>query len=399
MALVLLGGSAAGVFPSFSRAVFLLDAAFTIGMVLVIRLGAWMFRSASAPDARTNPLVELRSSWRTWLREGAVYYGVVGGALAAYMLWNRLAFGTLTPVSGQIKQWWATFTHSIYGTAASNWLTFFAVNPFSDFNAWAPTVSTISNWSNQLIYAEGGGFGNPRWQSNFLVVLLVCAAVVVAIPLLSKRPTVRGVVQTGMIPLFVGSWLQILAYNVTGFASPKEWYWLIEPVLLILVGAVLVRVFSDLLAKRWVLMRLALWAAVAWYGIHGAFAYWRDAYALNPYGLHGPDTPYSPVIPFLEANTEPGTLIGMTGGGNVGYLMPSRTIVNMDGLINSYEYFEALQAGTGADYLYDTGLRYVFANPTILDSNPYRGQYTGRLRRLVDWGGKDLLRLLPKAED
>jgi hypothetical protein len=88
----------------------------------------------------------------------------------------------------------------------------------------------------------------------------------------------------------------------------------------------------------------------------------------------------------------------MTGGGNVGYLMPGRTIVNMDGLINSYEYFEALQAGTGADYLYDTGLRYVFANPTLLAANPYRGQYSDRLEVLVDWGGKDLLRLLPKVD-
>ena len=89
----------------------------------------------------------------------------------------------------------------------------------------------------------------------------------------------------------------------------------------------------------------------------------------------------------------------MTGGGNVGYLMPSRTIVNMDGLINSYAYFQAMQAGTGADYLYDTGLRYVFANPTILDSNPYRGQYSGRFEVILEWSGKDLLRLLPGTPD
>ena len=68
----------------------------------------------------------------------------------------------------------------------------------------------------------------------------------------------RAVVQTGMIPLFVGSWLQILAYNVTGYASAKEWYWLIEPMLLVLVGAVLVRVLSDVLLRRWTMARLAL---------------------------------------------------------------------------------------------------------------------------------------------
>jgi hypothetical protein len=42
-------------------------------------------------------------------------------------------------------------------------------------------------------------------------------------------------------------------------------------------------------------------------------------------------------------------------------------------------------------------LRYLFANPTILDSNPYRGQYSGRIEVILEWSGKDLLRLLPGA--
>jgi len=399
LAVILLGGSALGNLPPFSRAVLLLDAAFTFGLLLVIRLGTYLFRVGTAAGSAPSPLRGLKARWKSWLREGAVFYGVVGGSLSAYMIWNRLAFGTFTPVSGQIKHWWGTFTHSIYGTSASSWLTFFAVNPYSDFNAWAPPTTALSTWSNRLLYSEGTGFGNPRWQSNFLIVLLLCAVVVLAIPALRRRSSVRTVVQAGMIPLFVGSWLQILSYNVTGYASAKEWYWLIEPVLLLLIGAVLVKSISDLVIKKWAMARFALWAMVAWYGLHGAYAYWRDAYALNPYGLHAPGTPYTPVIPFLEENTEPGALIGMTGGGNVGYLMPGRTIVNMDGLTNSYEYFEALQAGTGADYLYDTGLRYVFANPILLAANPYRGQYSDRLEVLVDWGGKDLMRLRPKAED
>jgi len=116
---------------------------------------------------------------------------------------------------------------------------------------------------------------------------------------------------------------------------------------------------------------------------------------LNPYDLHPAGTPYTEVIPFLESSTEPGAVIGMTGGGNIGYLMPSRIVVNMDGLINSPQYFHALQNGTGADYLYDTGMRYVFANRSLLDANPYHGQFADRLQLVVDWGGKDLFRLLP----
>jgi hypothetical protein len=395
----LLGGGALGILPSFSRAALLLDAAIGSGAILIIRLGALAFRNPKGTSPPQTPREEFGLQWRVWLKEGAVYYGLVGGILAAYMLWNRIAFGTFTPVSGQIKHWWGTFTHSIYGGSVTRGLTFFALNPFSDFNAWAPPSTMISDWSNQLLYQEGTGFGNPRWQQNFLLVLAICALVVLIGPILKKRLSVRTIVQTAMIPLFVGSWLQIIAYNVTGYASPKEWYWLAEPLLLVLLGALLVKIIIDIALKRWAFTRLALALFIAWYGIRAGFMYWRDAHALSPYGLHSPATPYTPVIPFLEQHTEPGAVIGMTGGGNVGYLMPSRTIVNMDGLINSNEYFLALQNGAGADYLYDTGLRYVFANPTLLASNPYRGQYTDRLDLIVEWGGKDLLRLLPRNAD
>ncbi|HSR21326.1 MAG TPA: hypothetical protein VLL49_10475, partial [Anaerolineales bacterium] len=397
-ALVLLGGSAAGVLPVYSRAILLLDAAVTLGLVLGIRLGAVFFGTRSSPAGNLSPWSALREHGRRWLQEGAVFYGILGGTLAAYMLWNQLAFGTPTPVSGQIKHWWGTFTHSIYGTSAGSWLTFFALNPFSEFNAWAPLTTLFSDWHNQLLFPRGNGLGNPRWQSSFAVMLIFCGLALLAVAALSKKSTIKAVVKTGMIPLFAGSWLQILAYNVTGFASAKEWYWLLQPVFLLLMLAVLVRAVLARLGRQAVAARYALWALAAWYGATSGFGYWRDAYALNPYGLHPPGTAYSPVIPFLEENTEPGALVGMTGGGNVGYLMPSRTIVNMDGLINSYQYFEAMQAGTGSDYLYNTGLRYVFANPTILAANPYRGQYVDRLELLVDWGGKDLLRLLPRVE-
>ena len=98
-----------------------------------------------------------------------------------------------------------------------------------------------------------------------------------------------------------------------------------------------------------------------------------------PYGEKPADTPYMEVVTFVEAHTPPGSLIGMTGGGNVGYFIQDRTIVNMDGLINSYAYFQANKNRRGSEYLYEMGLDYVFANPAFLEAQPYRGQYTGRL--------------------
>ena len=65
----------------------------------------------------------------------------------------------------------------------------------------------------------------------------------------------------------------------------------------------------------------------------------------------------------------------------------------MDGLINSYSYFQALQKEQAGKYLEDMGLDYVLANPTILDQQPYKGQFNEYLEMVdVSYGGKQLMR-------
>jgi hypothetical protein len=113
-----------------------------------------------------------------------------------------------------------------------------------------------------------------------------------------------------------------------------------------------------------------------------------------PHGVSSAAAPYLDVVLFLEQNTPPDAVIGMTGGGNVAYYIRERTIVNMDGLINSPTYFRALQSGQASEYLSEIGVEYVFANPEILRGPPYRGQFkTGA--PIVRFGGKALMELLP----
>ena len=65
----------------------------------------------------------------------------------------------------------------------------------------------------------------------------------------------------------------------------------------------------------------------------------------------------------------------------------------MDGLINSFDYFQALQARQAGTYLEKIGLDYVLANPVILDQQPYKGQYNEHLDHLnIYYGGKELMR-------
>ena len=111
-----------------------------------------------------------------------------------------------------------------------------------------------------------------------------------------------------------------------------------------------------------------------------------------PWGAERADQPYMDVIPFLESNTEEGALIGMTGGGNIGYFIHGRTIVNMDGLINSAAYFQSLRAGRADEYLAAIGLDYIFSNPDILQNPPYNGQFDEWSETVAEFGRKDLLR-------
>ncbi len=113
-----------------------------------------------------------------------------------------------------------------------------------------------------------------------------------------------------------------------------------------------------------------------------------------PHGLYGPNLPYLDSVRFLEERTPPGAMIGMTGGGNVAYYIKDRVIVNMDGLINSPAYFEALQAGQANAYLDSIGLDYVFANPGMLEGVPYRAQYALG-RTIARYGGKSLMEFSP----
>jgi len=116
------------------------------------------------------------------------------------------------------------------------------------------------------------------------------------------------------------------------------------------------------------------------------------------YNYFPADRPYLEVLPYIEQNTQPGDIIGMTGGGNAGYFIHNRTIVNMDGLINSNEYFHALQNGTAATFLRKRKVTIIFASPRLLELPPYNGQFTRYLENYSEYGGKNLMYLLEEPK-
>jgi hypothetical protein len=160
-----------------------------------------------------------------------------------------------------------------------------------------------------------------------------------------------------------------------------------------LAGGLLLDVLTQRL-RRIPAVSVSIYLLVFAWGVSSAVFFARITTNQMPYGAKPADTHYMEVATFVESHTQPGSLVGMTGGGNVGYFIQERTIVNMDGLINSYPYFQANKERKGSDYLYALGLDYIFANPDFLEIQPYRGQYTGRLEIIDSYGGKDIMRFL-----
>ncbi|GAB4504032.1 MAG: hypothetical protein Fur0043_10250 [Anaerolineales bacterium] len=376
---------------SFPRSVPLIESGLLFPLILFGRLVYALFSRRKERPVASKPLRTLQVYGRCWLAEGAIYYGILGGALSIYMLWNKWTFGTASPVSGQIKRWWGSFSTRIYGGAARYPTSFFGIDPEGDLNAWAPFTNLIGQWNSHIEMRVWPLDYGLRYTILLSLILLAMGAIL----LLNRRRAARGVRFLALVPLLAGSFLQVLAYNATGYAAAREWYWISQPVFLVLAGGLLLDLLTQPLRRLPMVETVFVLMALYW-GLTQAIFFGQLTVAQMPYGAVNAQPPYMDIAAFVEKHTEPGSLIGMTGGGNVGYFIRERTIVNMDGLINSYAYFQAHKARQGSDYLAALGMDYIFANPTFLEAMPYRGQYTGRYEILDYYGGKAIMRFLPK---
>jgi len=348
-------------------------------LFLWVGISRFVFRlfSGSNDQNSLSPLQLFQKNWKVWLSEGFTYYGVVGAALAIYMIFNKMVFGVSSPVSGQIKRWWGNLSGRVYGGPAKRIYTFFGTDTSADtdFNAWGLATKFVVWIRDGLVRLVGYADNDAAYWQIFLIVGIVILLIVLA----SSRRTIRASVKMGLLPLFVGSMIQVISYHATGYSAAKEWYWVSQLIFTLFLISLLLDIFLQTLWRIHPLMRNLTWIGAVFLIIFwGQTFYLRTAH-LMPYGVENSGHQYMEMLAVVEGNTEPGSLIGMTGGGNLGYFINDRTIVNMDGLINSYEYFQAHKAGLGGEYLAEMGLDYVFVNPLLLSDIPYRGEFEGRL--------------------
>ena len=383
--IMLAGSSFLGTFPRLALAY---DWLLNLAGMIILRALARVFNQRTE-EGDVSPVGMLKTRWRTWAEEALAYYSVLGIPLGLYLLFNKFTFGIAMPISGQVKRWWGSESMRAYGGPARNPLAFWGVDPEGDYNALRPFTSWLSALSEKI----ANWLRMYRSDEAYVELLLAACLLVLAVMLVNRRRSVRVSMQTSLPLLFTASALQVMSYNITGYSAIKEWYWITEPMLLVVAFCLLTSALSRSL-EQLVPGRIFMWLLVAAIVLPMAWNFASLSAARMPHGVSSSGLPYLDSVQFLEQHTPPGAMIGMTGGGNVGYYIRDRVIVNMDGLINSLAYFEALKAGQATSYLRAIGLDYIFANPTILEGKPYRGQYaTGS--KIGRFGGKALTEFGP----
>ncbi len=370
----------------FPRSVILLDFGFTLLFFGFPRLAYTLLRAKNETSSdKVNPLSELKQKWQAWMKDGFAYFGVAFGLLGIYMLWNKLAIGSFSPVSGQIKRWWGSFPSRVYGGATRSPFDFFGVNFQGEGLAWTPFTNALGN------YVQRFSDRTAEIESYYWYALIGAFIVFFLFLFLNKEKSRTALINLSFIPIVCGSILQTLYYHSSGYSAFKEWYWITQRIGAVLLMSFVLGILLTLVRKIKHIQRTA-WVIALLFGYFMGQTYWAGIKLTMQYNRWSADVPMMEIATLLEANTEPGSLIGFTGGGNVGYFIQDRAILNMDGLINSPEYFEHLQNGTAGEYLASLGLDYVLANPGILDRQPYDGQFNEYLTPTeIFYGGKQLL--------
>jgi len=388
----------AGAVKAFPRLVLVYEAALALLSLAGSRTLWWGWdafqarRGSTQQPASEGPASDrpsLLSTLRAWASRSLVLFAPTATALAVYITFYKLYFGTFSPVSGQIKRWWGTLPNTVYGRPTSS---------LAGLLGFAEKSGPWELAQNIIL----GPFKAVASTAGLALTILWAAAFVGLVAYLGYTQRARIAAALARLPVFplgIGAFAQVISYTGTGYLHMRAWYWTAQMLFFTLLLAALFDAALTALKPR---LRAQTAAAAACLALVIALGF--NLYDNLPYPSGDMSGSLEDVrdyygITELEQRTPPGALIGSTGGGGIAYLVHDRTIVNLDGLMNTAEYFQALQEGTAAQYLDRLGLDYVFTGEYVItDSDPYF-QFKGRLEKIANFGGAALFRWLPACKE
>jgi hypothetical protein len=346
---------------------------------LVFILGSWLIlRFWRSPKAES---VKNFATFQWWFKLGSAYFAPLVTTLGVYLLVNQIYFGSAMPVSGKVKRWWGTLKFTVYGNPPKNTRDFFEefFSASDSTGPWSIVMSPLQQFSSWLSALDPGM--HLFWSGVGLILL----GLLIFLLLRNRKFVAAAFWRWNLIPLLAACLVQIVYYKAFGHIAQKGWYWVAEMLFIVLLLGLILEVLACEIQRFPSGHRLVAFSA----SLLAAIIFWptaQTAYQVLTFSPSPDEHYYLQRAHFLEENTEPGSLIGMTGSGSSGYFVQDRTIVNLDGLINSMEYFIRLQNATADDYLASIGLDYVFGNAYILqNTNPYQWNFDNRLDEFRDF--------------
>jgi hypothetical protein len=344
------------------------------------------YRFANYQRYSTEPDdLSLKKNWRSWLTNGAIYFLPLGTLLGGYMAFNKVYAGAAMPVSGQVKRWWGNLPNTVYGRPITT-LQEVINSVFSSSDEIGPLwlltkpLSSIALWLSRIFGLAG--INNSMVHPYMLGLMwVIFFAILIAALIGSLQTFARYADRLGIAAFATGCFIHILSYKTTGYLHVRSWYWVGEMLLLVLsLGLVAGSAIKNLYTKKM--------GKILIKGFSGIFVCMLllnfGVSIMQDFPANGAVVPlydYENEKEFFEGETQPGDVIGMTGGGVIGYFVPDRHIVNLDGLINSSTYFDYLKTDRANRYLREIGVTYIYGEgPVLLDSDPYRWIFTKQIR-------------------
>jgi hypothetical protein len=391
--------SALKLFGSFPRTVIFSDWILSLLFILIFR---WII-AYSKKWTGLLPVFEgeglLRQNWKRWLQLSLSYFSPIAVTMFLYMGIYKLYFGTFSPVSGQVKHWWGSII-TVYGRPTASMLEFFGFTPQFDHSPWSLALVFVADAAKNTLSLLNLNPKDTTLNANAsLIYSLIFGGIILTIIFLNWKRFSQMAGKFPILPLFAGCMAQIINYSGTNYVNTRGWYWIGEMIFIVIIFALLVDVVINLLVERLHINGRVIQTIVILLGMVMIVHY--DAlllHQISPTVTAQKANNYLLGIKELEKVTEPGSIIGSTGGGVIAYFIQDRTIVNMDGLMNSTEYFQLMEKHDASSYFNRIKLNYVYANPVIIDlSEPYIWLIKDQLTPLGAYGGSTLFRYTPKS--
>ena len=267
-----------------------------------------------------------------------------------YLVWNYFIFGALTPISGKIKHYWAM-------SAISN------LQGLNGFDLFHKIMSSL--YFDNCIFSTFRVIKHVCMPAFLILVVLTLIFVLVW-----RKDIISKLNDLNILPLAIFVFILVLFYKTYYFdlyTTYGTWQLVPHFILFSIFFGVLFEVFVDrtkgvfhVFGENYrsvitILMCILIVSSFT------AIVY------IELTRIEGTKEAYNNAK-WLRENTNESDLIGVWDAGVIGYFS-ERHVINLDGLINSPEYFEYRKRGDTIDYLDELEVDYI--SQYYLYDDPY----------------------------